>query len=123
MSLAGEWKQGQEGHRQLSHDSPPIGPRVIESQRDARDARGRRRGEVNLAMAAGRRTGARYRGGRMGAGGLCLTVSRSHGGQQSRCESLSFPDLNRPNDEAYLLSDKDEGGGCGWGGGGGGNFS
>lgn len=54
MSLAGEWKQGQEGHRQLSHDSPPVSPRVIESQCDAWDARGRRwRGGVNLAPAAG----------------------------------------------------------------------
>lgn len=67
MSLAGEWKQGQEGHRQLSHDSPPVSPRVIESQRDAWDARGRRwRGGVNLAPAAG---GAREEGDEGGGGG------------------------------------------------------
>lgn len=111
MSLAGEWKQGQEGHRQLSHDSPPVSPRVIESQRDAWDARGRRwRGGVNLAPAAG---GGRAR--EEGDGGLlCPTASRSHRGRQSQYEATSSPYLSRPNGEVYLLSDGDEGDRCEW---------
>lgn len=98
MSLAGEWKQGQEGHRQLSHDSPPVSPRVIESQRDAWDARGRRwrrGGGVNLATAEGGGGGMAREEGHGGV--LCPTASRSHRGRQSQYEATSSPYLSGPN--------------------------